>query len=69
MIPDVIIQPVGQCPHMYVYRIRNNSKYSDRCFWTNSAGPDQTAPKEQSDQALHCLALHLFLFFDITALS
>ena len=23
--------------------------------YTNSADPDQTAPKEQSDQGLHCL--------------
>ena len=27
----------------------------------NSAGPHQTAPKEQSDQGLHCLPFHLHL--------
>ena len=26
----------------------------------DSLGPDQTALKEQSDQDLHCLAVHLF---------
>ena len=26
----------------------------------DSLGPDQTALKEQSDQGLHCLAVHLF---------
>ena len=27
----------------------------------DSADPDQTAPKEQSDQGLHCLPFHLHL--------
>ena len=27
----------------------------DRSLLTNSVDPDQTAPKEQSDQGLHCL--------------
>ena len=26
-----------------------------RSSWANSVDPDQTAPKEQSDQGLHCL--------------
>ena len=30
-------------------------KFSDIQAWTNSADPDQTASKEQSDQGLHCL--------------
>ena len=28
---------------------------SDDMAYANSADPDQTAPKEQSDQGLHCL--------------
>ena len=32
-------------------------KYWDRRGCANSADPDQTAPKEQSDQGLHCLPL------------
>ena len=30
----------------------------DKMAYTNSADPDQTAPKEQSDQGLHCLPFH-----------
>ena len=29
---------------------------------TNSADPDQTAPKEQSDLGLHCLPFHPSFF-------
>ena len=32
--------------------------------YANSADPDQTAPKEQSDQGLHCLTVH-YCAFDI----
>ena len=28
---------------------RHDPKFSDRQAWANSADPDQTAPKEQSD--------------------
>ena len=28
--------------------------YLDRNFWANNVDPDQTAPKEQSDQGLYC---------------
>ena len=31
---------------------------SDKVACVNSADPDQTAPKEQSDQGLHCLPFH-----------
>ena len=36
---------------------RNDSKFSERQDWPNSADPDQTAPRgeEQSDQGQHCL--------------
>ena len=34
-----------------------SSNYWDREVLANSAGPDQTAPKEHSDQGLHCLPL------------
>ena len=40
----------------------NSSVIMGRCFikmLPNSTDPDQTAPKEQSDQGLHCLLLHL----------
>ena len=40
---------------------RNDPKFSDRQVWANSADPDQTAPKEQSDQGLHCLQFPLHL--------
>ena len=33
----------------------NDSKFSDRYAWANSADPDQTAP----DQGLHCLPFRL----------
>ena len=33
--------------------------------WTNIADPDQTYPKEQSDQGLHCLQFQLHLFDEI----
>ena len=29
-------------------------------YMTNSVDPDQTAPKEQSDQGLHCLSIVLY---------
>ena len=38
---------------------RNDPKFSDRYAWAKSADPDQTAPKEQSDQGLHCLQFRL----------
>ena len=38
---------------------RNDPKFSDRYAWANSADPDQTAPKELSDQGLHCLPFRL----------
>ena len=51
----------GRIPNAY----RNDPKFSDRYAWANSADPDQTAPRvqtqirllleEQSDQSLHCL--------------
>ena len=42
---------------------RNDSKFSDRQIWANSADPDQTAPRgeEQSDQGLHWLQFPLHL--------
>ena len=40
---------------------RNDPKFSDRKVWANSADPDQTAPREQSDQGLHCLPFCLHL--------
>ena len=44
---------------------RNEPKFSDRQVEPNSADPDQTAPREQSDQGLHCLLFHLLLFEEI----
>ena len=35
----------------------NNPRNLDKIL-TNSVDPDQTAPKEQSDQGLHCLPSH-----------
>ena len=43
------------------YTDRNDPKFSDRQAWANSADSDQTAPKEQSDQGLHCLQFPLHL--------
>ena len=34
------------------------TKVSDKITYANSVDPDQTAPKEQSDQGLHCLQFH-----------
>ena len=31
------------------------TNFPDKMAYANSADPDQTAPKEQSDQGLHCL--------------
>ena len=46
---------------MFIYKLkytyRNDSKFSDRYAWANSADPDQT--EEQSDQGLHCLPFRL----------
>ena len=39
----------------------NDPKFLDRQVYANSADPDQTAPKEQSDQCVHCLQFHLHL--------
>ena len=39
----------------------NDPKFSDRLAWANIADLDQTAPKEQSDQRLHCLQFPLHL--------
>ena len=36
----------------------SNTNVSDKMAYANSADPDQTAPKEQSDQGLHCLPFH-----------
>ena len=38
---------------------RNDPKFSDRYAWANSANPDQTAPRGQSDQGLHYLPFRL----------
>ena len=40
---------------------RNDPQFSGRYAWTNSADPDQTAPRgaEQSDLGLHCLPFRL----------
>ena len=37
----------------------NDPKFSDRYAWANCADPDQTTPKDQSDQGLHCLPFRL----------
>ena len=39
----------GKCPK-YLF-----TKLSDKMVYANSADPDQTTPKEQSDLGLHCL--------------
>ena len=39
-------------------------KHSTSCARENSADPDQTAPKEQSDLGLHCLPLLYKASFD-----
>ena len=39
----------------------NGPKFSDGQVWANSADPDQTAPREQSDQGLHCSQFRLHL--------
>ena len=39
----------------------NDAEYLDRSGAANSADPDQTAPKEQSDQGLHCLIFRQLL--------
>ena len=42
----------GKCPKI------SNTYVSDKMAYANSADPDQTAPKEQSDQGLHCVPFH-----------
>ena len=42
----------GKCPKL------SYTKVYDKMAYTNSADPDQIAPKEQSDQGLHCLPFH-----------
>ena len=37
-------------------------KFWDREACANSVDPDQTAPKEQSDQGLHCLSFSVSIF-------
>ena len=44
-----------------VSQYRKNSKYWDIYVWANSVDSDQTAPKEQCDQDLHCLPFFLHL--------
>ena len=44
-------------PDAHAYR--NDPKFSDRQAWANGADPNQTAPKGQSDQGLHCLQFRL----------
>ena len=39
----------------------NDPKFSDKQSWANSGDHDQTSPKEQSDQGLHCLQFPLHL--------
>ena len=39
------------------YNHGNYLKYLDRFVCENRADPDQTAPKEQSEQGLHCLPI------------
>ena len=41
------------------YMYRNFPKFSDRQVWANSADLDQTAPRGESDQGLHCLPFRL----------
>ena len=41
-----------KCPKIW------NTLMSDKMACANSAEPDQTAAKEQSDQGLHCLPFH-----------
>ena len=43
------------------YHYRYFPKLADRQVWANSADLDQTAPREQSDQGLHCLQFRLHL--------
>ena len=38
--------------------VYSNFPYSDRSARANSGDPDQTAPKEQSDQGLQYLPFH-----------
>ena len=40
---------------------RKYIEYRDKQILANSLGPDQTAPKEQSDQGLHGLPFSLHL--------
>ena len=50
------VKPVcGKCPKISYTIVANKMEY------VNSEDPDQTAPKEQSDQGLHCLPFHLVL--------
>ena len=37
----------------------NDTKFSGRYAWANSADPDQTALRGQSDQGLHCFPFRL----------
>ena len=63
--PVVKRRDKGKCsvnwPEHPIFVYCKDSKYKDRSAGTNSADPDQTAPKEQSDQGLHCLPVHLYL--------
>ena len=47
-----LIMTYGKCPKIL------NIKVSGKITYANSADPDQTALKEQSDQGLHCLPFH-----------
>ena len=42
----------GKCPNIL------HTKVSHKLAYANSADPDQTAPKGESDQGLHCLPFH-----------
>ena len=48
----VLDRKYGKCPKIL------NTKVSNKMTYANSADPEQTALKEQSDQGLHCLPFH-----------
>ena len=52
----------GECAKILYTNLSNDMTYA------NSADPDQTALKEQSDQSLHCLPFHQ-VFCEINALK
>ena len=50
---------MSKCVKVCLFYDYNAGKYKQRRDLANIGDPDQTAPKEQSDQGLHCLLFFL----------